>query len=231
MKKITITLAIGILMIACTEKNENTMVVKGTIKNLKKGILYLQKMNDTMAVTVDSIALDGVDTFTLSDEIESPELYFLSLNKSNDKKIAFFGDKGIITINTKLEKFRYGATVTGLANQQLLDEYKEMMGKFSDKRLEYIKAEFDAKRANDSVMIDSIRNLQKSLVKRRYYYTTNFAVTHADNDIAPYLALTELFDANVRLLDTVNNTLTPEIKASKYGKALDKFIADIKRKE
>ncbi len=231
MKKVIVVFVISILIFACSDKKENTMFVQGEIKNLKKGTLYLQKMKDTIAVTVDSITLDGINTFILSDEVESPELYFLSLNKSPSKQITFFGEKGTITINTKLDKFRFGATINGLTNQQLLDEYNEMKSKFNDKRLDLIKADFEVKASQDSIKIDSIKNLINGLVKRRYYYTTNFAVNHPDNEIAPYLALTELFDANIRLLDTINNTLTPKVKSSKYGKALEKFIADIKLKE
>ncbi|MCF6349352.1 MAG: DUF4369 domain-containing protein [Flavobacteriaceae bacterium] len=231
MKKIIVVLVISIVVYACSDKKENTMFVQGEVKNLKKGTLYLQKMKDTLAVTVDSITLDGINTFILSDEVESPELYFLSLDKSPSKQISFFGEKGTITINTKLDKFRFGATINGLTNQQLLDEYNEMKSKFSGKRLDLIKADFEAKASGDSIKIDSIENLINGLIKRRYYYTTNFAVNHPDNEVAPYLALTELFDANVKLLDTINSTLTPKVKASKYGKKLEAFIADIKSKE
>ncbi len=231
MKRIFIVVFVGLMVFACSDTKENTMFVQGEVKNLKKGTLYLQKMIDTLAVTVDSIALDGTNTFTLSDEVESPELYFLSLNKSPSKLLSFFGEKGTITINTKLDKFVFGATINGLTNQQLLDEYNEMKSKFNDKRLDFIKADFDAKKSGDSIRIDSVEYLIKSLVKKRYYYTTNFAVNHPNNEIAPYLALTELFDANITLLDTINNTLTPKVKNSKYGKALGKFIADIKSKE
>jgi len=231
MKKTIASLLIIAILAACKTEKKNTMFVQGEVKNLKKGTLYLQKMKDTLAVTVDSIALDGINTFTLADEVESPELYFLSLNKSPSKQISFFGEKGTITINTKLDKFVYGATINGLTNQQLLDEYNEMKRKFSDKRLDLIKADFDSKKSGDSIKIDSIENLIKGLIKRRYYYTTNFAVNHPDNEIAPYLALTELFDANITLLDTINNSLTPKVKVSKYGKKLEEFIADIKSKE
>jgi hypothetical protein len=91
--------------------------------------------------------------------------------------------------------------------------------------------DFEVKKSDDSLKIDSIKNLINGLIKRRYYYTTNFAVNHADNEIAPYLALTELYDANIALLDTINNTLTPKVKASKYGKKLEEFITDIKGKD
>ena len=231
MKKIITIIILSITVFACSEKKVNTMLVQGEVKNLKKGTLYLQKMRDTIAVTVDSMALDGTGIFTLTDEIESPELYFLTLDKSPKKKISFFGEKGTITINTKLDKFRYGASISGLSNQKLLDEYKEMMGKFSDSQLDLIKIDFEARKSNDSLKLDSIKKATNSLIRRRYYYTSNFAVKHADNEIAPYLALTELFDANIYFLDTINKALSPEVKSSKYGKALDKFIRDIKHTE
>ena len=51
----------------------------------------------------------------------------------------------------------------------------------------------------------------------------NFALIKKDNHVAPYLALTELVNANVKWLDTINKSL--------YGKKLDKFVSDIKKAE
>ena len=48
---------------------------------------------------------------------------------------------------------------------------------------------------------------------------------------APYIALSELFDANIQLLDTINNSLTDKVKSSDYGKRLQKFITKIKTSE
>ena len=62
-------------------------------------------------------------------------------------------------------------------------------------------------------------------------FTANFINTNADYEAASYIALTELYNANIKLLDTVNNSLTNEIKASKYGVELEKFINDIRKKE
>ncbi len=79
--------------------------------------------------------------------------------------------------------------------------------------------------------LDSLETAYKSLVRRRYLYTTNYAVKHADKEVAPYLALTELYNANISLLDTVNNSLSENIKNSKYGKQLDRFITVIRKNE
>ncbi len=231
MKILKIFIALSFLMISCNKQEQSTMIVKGEIKDLKKGTLFLQKMRDTLLVTVDSIKLDGTNTFTLTDKIESAELYFLSLDNIPGKQLSFFGEQGTITINTKLDKFVLGATINGLTNQQLLDEYNEMKSQFTNKRLELIKEDFEAKQSQDSHIIDSIENQIENLIRKRYYYTANFAITHADSEIAPYLALTELFDANIKLLDTINISLSPEVKASKYGKQLDQYIKDIKNNE
>ena len=46
-------------------------------------------------------------------------------------------------------------------------------------------------------------------------YTTNFAITNGKYEVAPYIALTDLVDANLSLLDTINKSLSPEVKQSK----------------
>ena len=43
-------------------------------------------------------------------------------------------------------------------------------------------------------------------------------------EVSPYIALTELNNANIQLLDTVNKSLSEEVRLSKYGKQLDDFI-------
>lgn len=227
MKKLLVVFCVVIFFTACGADKKGSMLVNGEVKGLKKGTLYLKKLKDTSFVAVDSVKLDGVSTFSLADELENPEIYHLNLNNDPKKTILFFGDKGTITINTPLDKFNYRAAIKGLKNQDLLDEYSKMAQKFNDKRLDLIKAEFEFQ--NDSVKRDSIIRLATNLIKRRYLYTTQFAVRNADNVIAPYIALTELSDANITLLDTINNSLTPEVKNTKYGKKLQEFIASIKK--
>ena len=228
MKNILILLLALAVIVSCTTSTKGSMLVTGEVKGLKKGTLYLQKMNDSIAISVDSIVLDGVSTFTLSDEIESPEIYYLALNKDPDKKILFFGDVGTIDIQTMLDKFTYRATISGLKNQQLLEDYNSMIKDYRDRNLELIKVEFEVRKSNDSLKMDSVQKLFESLVKSRYRYTINYAITNSDAEVAPYLALTELYNANIVWLDSVNNSLSKEVKSSKYGKRLDKFISEIK---
>ena len=141
----------------------------------------------------------------------------------------FFAEKGEITINTLLKTFESSAKVSGSENQELLQEYRKIARQFNAKNLDYIKAYINnAKSTNDSRSSDSIQKEMDNLLKRRYLYALNFASTHGDNVIAPYIALTEVSDANIKYLDTVASKLTEEVKSSKYGKLLIDLIANRK---
>jgi hypothetical protein len=231
MKKIFGFIAVIALLISCNKNEQGNMVVKVTIDGLKKGTLYLQKVKDTALVSVDSIQLDGKTDILLSDNVESPEIYFLTLDKIAGERISFFGEKGEITVHAKLEKFATSAKITGSVNQNLLAEHKAMAQKFNGKKLDLVVEKFNALKINDTALASKLAKEENGLIRRKYYYTTNFAVVNAAHEVAPYLALTELFDANIRLLDTINNSLSKEVKASKYGKELDKFIKEINTAE
>ena len=230
MKKLLFLIVLLSLLTACKTNNKDLMVVQGEIKNLKKGTVYLQKVIDTILVTVDSINLDGENKFTLTDAVDSPQIYFLSLDKSANKQLSFFGEKGTIKVITRLDRFNINPKIEGLTNQQLLDEYNAMKSQYTNKRLDLLKEELEAKKVYDSIKIDSIAEAFDKLIKSKYRYTANFIITHPDYEVAPYLALTEFYDANFSWLDSVNNALTPKIKASKYGKELEAYLADVKNK-
>jgi hypothetical protein len=231
MKKLLPYIIVISLVISCGKSHKGNMIVKGNIDGLKKGTLYLQKLKDTLLITVDSIQLNGESNFILADDVESPEIYYITLGEMSGEKISFFGEKGEITITSKLSKLATSVKITGSSNQILLDEYKAMIQKFNGKQLDLIKEKFDAKMANDTVIHKKSELDEKKLLRRRYLYTTNYALLHSDTEVAPFLALTELYNVNIKLLDTINNSLTEKVKTSKYGKQLNEFVLKIKSQE
>ena len=230
MKKLLIFVLGVVLFVSSATENNNKMFVEGNIQGLKKGTLYLQKQVDSLVVSIDSVKVNGSQDFMLTDEVLSPEMYYLALGDS-DKKIPFFGEKDTIIITSKLDKFVLNAKISGSENQDILNNFYEMKDKFRDQNLDMIKEELEAKisGAQDSVLM--VQNKMKNLVRRKYLFTTNFAINNADFEVAPYIALTELNDAAIKLLDTVNNSLSPKVKASTYGVQLNEFILKIKEVE
>jgi hypothetical protein len=232
MKKIIVILVVSILMIACSSKKDGNMIVEGTIKGLKKGTLYLQKMNDTAIVSIDSVNVLGDGRFRLTDNVESPVMYYLTYDgNASDKRILFFGGKGTITINDNMETFGFSPKVTGSANQLVLENFSKINNQFKNKRLEFIKKEFEAIQSKDTELIEKVKSDYNRMIRRKYLYTTNFALLNSNSEAAPYIALTELYDANIKLLDTINKRLSLEVKKSIYGKRLDKYISKIKANE
>lgn len=234
MKKISFLLLILLSIIACSD-NENNLLVKGQVKGLKKGTIYLQKIEDTLLINVDSVMIDGDANFELGDYLESPQIMYLFLDKIDNTeytdRIEFFAEEGEVIINTTLKNFEVDAKVVGSANQQKLMDYKNMMQRFNDKNLELIQKNFEAQRDNNEELIISTNKEFDNLLTRKYLYTVNYAVNNKDLEIAPYLALSEVFDANIKYLDTIYSSLTPEVKKSKYGKDLKSFLKERRKNE
>lgn len=186
-------------------------------------------------VNVDSVVVDGSPNFQFKTEIESPEIYYLYLNKEDgdslNDRILFFAEKGEISINTLLNTFESSAKVSGSENQKLLQEYRKLARQFDAKNLEYIQAYFQEVKEENNKALDSIQAAMDNLLRRRYLYALNFASTHGDNVIAPFIALTEVYDANIVFLDTVASKLTDQVKSSKYGKEFLNFIESRKAEE
>ncbi|MDX1774362.1 DUF4369 domain-containing protein [Oceanihabitans sediminis] len=228
MKNTVFVLLLAILF-SCGKNKDLT--VKVDVKGLKKGTIYLKKAQDTTILTVDSLIVHGEEPIELYSELDSPEVFFLQLDKNSkeDEVITFFAEKGITEVSTNVKNFGLDAKIKGSKQQVALEEYMEVMSRFNDRNLNLIKERFDALKKNDSALIRSNEKAKNALLKNKYLYTVNFAMKNNDNEVAPYIVLTEIADAQIKWLDTVNNALTPKVKESKYGKKLEDFIAERKK--
>ena len=59
-----------LLVVSCGSDNDTNFTLKGTIKGLKKGVVYLQKEGDSTIVNLDSMSISGQPEFTLKDRLE-----------------------------------------------------------------------------------------------------------------------------------------------------------------
>jgi len=228
MKKLSL-LIILLLIFSCAKESHDLTVI-ANIKGLKKGNVYLKKVKDTVLVTVDSVNINGNSKIQLTSDLESPEVFFLYLDKNNsdDDRITFFADKGVTEINTTLKNFVFDAKITGSKQQKVLEEYRLIMSKFNERNLNLIKENFEAQKDGDTSKFNTVQKDLDNLIKRKYLYTVNFALNHNDSEVAPYLALTEIYNAQVKYLDTIHVSLTSDVKNSLYGKELQSYIEKIK---
>lgn len=214
-------------MVGC-EKKVPDLTVTGQIKGLKKGTLYLNRLQDTIITTMDSVTINGEIDYVLQADLAEPEVLFLRLDATNTEipSIIFFADKGTTTINTTLKRFVYDAKIVGSEQHKKLEEFKETMSKFNDQNLDLIKDKFNA--GKDTTMVNSISEKEDNLLKRKYLFAINFAMNNKESEVAPYIALSEFYNANIKYLDTLYKALPENISNSKYGIQLREFIDERK---
>ena len=227
-----------LLIFSCQNKtmtDENKMNIIGNIEGLRKGDLYLQKVDNGLIINVDSVKIKGNSNFILNSKIDSPEIFYLYLKKDDgdslNDRILFFGEKGNIKINTILKTFESSASIEGSKNNDLLNEYISFKRKFNDQNLSLLQKFYESKKEENQKKADSIDKKIDNLIRRRYLYTLNFASKNYNKDISPYLALTEINDANLKLLDTLASKMSSEVLSGKYGKQFQKFLESRHNKE
>ena len=230
MKKSFYIFYIIIFITSCNDltDNNNLMQIDGVISDLRKGSLFLKKYQDSVLVIIDSFEIKGNGVFNLKAELNGPEIFHLYLKKDDgdslNDRIVFFGSKGNIKIKTRLKTFESSAYIEGSENNDLLEEYKSISRKFNSKNLELLKLYLEAQKSQNIKSIDSFQKQIKRLNKRRYLYTLNFANTHSDKMISPFIIITEMDNANPSYLDTIAKKMPESIRNSKYGKSFFKIL-------
>ena len=229
MKKEFLIFNLLIITFSCST-DEAKMTVSGNIEGLKKGTLYLQKQQDSIIVSIDSILMEGNSNFKFEAEINEPDIYFLYLDKNDGDSlndiITFFGNNGKIKIKTSLKNFDSSYEISGSKNTELLQEYFSIIRKFNLQNLDLLEIFYKAQIENNQTKIDSVNKKIENLIRRKYLYTLNFATNNSEFEISPYLAVSQIADANQEFLLKLYDTLPEKIKNSKYGKILQTLTLD-----
>jgi len=236
MKKFSIGLITLLIATACTtDKSEETLELSGNIKGIKTGKLYIQKFTDSSLVVVDSITFKGSSDFKTTIAIESPEMLYLFLDKgptnSTDNSLFIFAEPGKMHVQTSIESFYNEAVVTGSKNHELYLNYKKLNEPFNQKNIDLINEEIRALKLERLAVLDSLQKEKETLTRRRYLRVINFALNHKEFEIAPYVAIFDVFDANIKFLDSIHKVLTPKVAEGKYGKMLESHLKERKAEE
>lgn len=221
----------AILLTSCGSENDANFTLKGKIKDLKKGVVYLQKDGKSSIIDLDSMVIKGQEEFILEANIKEPVLLYLKLQKNDGQEhyIPFFADKGVTEINSTLKGFTGDAKINGSKQQVLLEEYLKLSEGFQNRKLDLLKENFDAVKANDSIKSEALYQQSERLLKLKYASTINFALRNNDSEVSPYIAIYEIPDSNVKYLDSIYNNLTDRVKQSYYGKKLGNALEEFEK--
>ena len=233
MKKLLFAILSLFILASCENKPETNLQITGNVKGLQKGTLYLRKLGDSTYITIDSMKIDGKSDFESNINLKSPEMLYLFLDRgetnSGDNNLMFFAEPGKINIATDLEYFYSKAVITGSKNNELYETYKKISSKYNEQQLELTVAKLKAQKNKQLDVIASIDEKSNAILKRKYLYAINFAVTNKEYEVAPYIALSEISDATIKYLDTIQKSMSPKVAKSRYGVMLTKYIGERKK--
>ncbi len=201
------------------------MILDLQVEGFKKGKIYLQKINDSVLVNVDSIYVEDDSYLQFKQKINSPEIFYIALNISkNDNRIEFFAENSDITIKSNLKKFNSDYTVTGSFNDSVYRDYQNIIKKFNYEKLDLIEKSINLTKMQKFDSVNLIENEIQNINKRKLLYSLNFAVNNGNSSVAPYIAINNFKNNDQLILDTIFMSLDKNVKESKYGKMLSKLI-------
>ena len=233
MKKLLFAILSLFILASCENKPETNLQITGNVKGLQKGTLYLRKLGDSTYITIDSMKIDGKSDFESNINLKSPEMLYLFLDRgetnSGDNNLMFFAEPGKINIATELDYFYSKAVVTGSKNNDLYENYKKISSKYNEQQLELTVAKINALKTKQMGLIASIDEKSNAILKRKYLYAINFAITNKEYEVAPYIALSEINDATIKYLDTIQKSMSPKVAKSRYGVLLTKYVGERKK--
>ena len=157
---------------------------------------------------------------TKNEELTNPGLTALRIVRIEDVSQAVFSGTSSKNDLVKIQE-----------NIKKLEEFKSINSRFNDQNLELIKAKFDAQKSGNDTLLSQLKKDSDNLMRRKYLYAINFAMNNKDSEIAPYIALSEIYNAKVTFLDTIYNALSNNIANSKYGLQLEEFIQERKKED
>ncbi|TLP74004.1 DUF4369 domain-containing protein [Maribacter sp. ACAM166] len=224
MKRLIFVFTALLVLGSCSDNPEENLIVTGKIKGLKKGMVYLQHIPDTVLISVDSVAINGDGNFTFKTNLESPEIYYLYLDKNDNNdindRITFFAEPGTITINTDWNTFDTTAKISGSKTHGKLDDFRKTMSSINKRNIEIMMNAAQTNNELNQLSIDSLQKISNRNTQRGYAFAINFAINNSNSFIAPYIAVKEISDANTKYLDSIYGLLPPEVANSKYGEEL-----------
>ena len=230
MKYIITKLFLIALLGSCSAPKKD-MQVTVEVKDLKKGALYLERIQDSTLLAVDSIIVSREEAVVLQADLDHPELFYILLDRNQtddiDNRIPFFGQAGEVSIQTTLDDFLTKAKVSGSPTQEIYDDYLQVIRQFNNEELDLLAAYLQAQIRENNDSLTLVEQQTVSLSKRKILFTVNFAVNNANSVIAPYLALSELSTVSKILLDTIAASMSDDVANSRYGMLLTEYLSEL----
>jgi len=226
MKKNVIIFAVAAILLSCTGKKGNQYKITGVIKGTKAEMVYLQKMDSTGWVTMDSTAVKNGE-FEFKGKVDSPDRWNLTI-KGKEMAFPFFLENSDIKLVVHADSTGL-LEVTGSANQDLFRKFNENNDSIQKliNAMDPVYAKADSLR--DTATMKKLDDKFNAFDKEMKKLIIDLAKNHPASPAGPWLIMRNSYRFELPELDSLLGVFDTTLSHSFYYKAIAKRVGILKR--
>lgn len=224
MKKLIFSLLTLTFLFNCSQNNSDGYTINVNADGIPDGSkVTLRKFENRKPVDVDSAKVEN-GKFTLSGKIDSPDVYFLFIDRA-------MGNFPFILENKELNLTVYkdsmpASKVEGSKENDLAQAYMKGMKEISKEGNELRKQYSEARKNNDSTFLASYQDMRKELTDKSDNFAKGF-VTDNTNSVFGMILLENFYATNkfsFNEAQDIYNSFSEEAKNSAAGQRIKERI-------
>jgi peroxiredoxin len=228
MKNTILFFAIAAILLSCTGKKGNQYKITGIVKGADSGMIYLQKMDSTGWVTMDSSAVKKGE-FEFKGKVDSPDRWNIAI-KGKEMMFPFFLE------NSEMKLIVHADTaglidVTGSANQDVFKKY--IAGNDSVQKLINAMDPLFAKADSlkDSVTMKKLDARYTAYDNAMKKLIVDLVKNHPGSAAGPWLVMRNSYRFELPELDSLYGVFDTTLVHSFFYGAVKKRVGILKRVE
>lgn len=222
-----LTILVFVLTVLSCQSAKDQYSIKGSIKGVETGKVYLQKLVDGQPQSVDTANVVG-GNFTFKGKMEMPDIRFLRLNEQ-DYLAQFFLDNASITITANKDSLR-STKITGSPTHDVFKIYIAEMEKLSNEVKTLQDKYQNAMSMNNTDVAEKAKIDYQAMIDNNKVYTKNFVKEHSNSVVSAYITLFQLANQiDGTELDSITSKFAPEISKSEYVVKLKELVQEQKK--
>jgi len=226
MKKIVIIFAVTAILLSCTGKKGNQYNITGVVKGTKAEMVYLQKMDSTGWVTMDSAAVKNGE-FEFKGKVDFPDRWNLTI-KGKEMAFPFFLENSDIKLVVHADSTGL-LEVTGSSNQDLFRKFNENNDSIQKliNAMDPMYAKADSLR--DTATMKKLDDKFNAFDKEMKKLIVDLAKNHPASPSGPWLIMRNSYRFELPELDSLLGVFDTTLSHSFYYKAVAKRVGILKR--
>lgn len=243
MKKVILLAAIAVVLFACNNLGEGEYVIKGNVKGMKTGLIFLEKQGvmGMSGQAVDTVKIEN-GKFEIKGKTGEPEIHFLQIDKVNGK-LPLILEGGEINVEVDKDTL-YKSKLSGTYSNEEFTKFNEESNKIQkrmQKKIEAFKTKNkalieEANKTRDTAIARKLSTeyepIQKELQKNMEDFTFAYPKTHPKSFISAVIIQMMMNDPKYSLkeIEDLYNSLDASLKKTKPAKSIKQNIDELKKK-